>query len=87
MGICNHHLFNQSQKDPCQKSQDCRRLTQDPDMNHLVLNMLWAMENMERILHHSTLESLRRLSESSWMNIMNSKPQENDEEKPPTTCT
>lgn len=87
MGICNHYLFNHIQKDPCQKPQDCGTLTQDPDMNHLALNMLWAVENMERILHHSTLGSLRRISEDSWMNIMNSEPQENNEEKPPTTCT
>lgn len=87
MGICNHYLFNHIQKDPCQKSQFCGMLTQNPDMNHLALNMLWAVENMERILHHSTLGSLRRLSEVSWMNIMNSEPQEDDEEKLPTTRT
>lgn len=87
MGICNHYLFIHIQKDPCQEPQDCGTLTQDPDMNHFALNMLWAVENTERILHHSTLGSLRRLSEDSWMNIMNSEPQEDDEEKPPTTCT
>lgn len=91
MGICscdlNHYLFNHIQKHPRQKSQDCGTLQQDPEMDHLALNMLWAWENMERILHRSALGSLRRLSEDSWMNVMNSQPQENDEEKQPTTHT
>ena len=49
--------------------------------------MLWGWENTQSILHHSTLGSLRRLSEDSWTNVMNSQPEKNEEEKHPTTHT